>query len=50
DTEKCRGCRACLKIGCPAISVVNGKARIDNTLCVGCGLCADLCSFGAITE
>jgi indolepyruvate ferredoxin oxidoreductase alpha subunit len=48
DTEKCRGCRACMRIGCPAISVREGKAKIDATLCVGCGVCAQLCAFGAI--
>lgn len=48
DREKCRGCKACLKIGCPAISMSDKKASIDNTLCVGCGLCKELCSFGAI--
>ncbi len=48
DTEKCRGCKACLRLGCPAISISNGKAVIDDTLCVGCGLCADLCRFHAI--
>ncbi|MBQ4051572.1 MAG: indolepyruvate ferredoxin oxidoreductase subunit alpha [Oscillospiraceae bacterium] len=50
DSDKCRGCKACLKLGCPAISVVDGKAVIDNTQCVGCGLCADLCGFGAIEK
>ena len=50
DVDKCRGCKACLKLGCPAISVPDGKAQIDNTLCVGCGLCADLCPFDAIVE
>ncbi|MBQ8732680.1 MAG: indolepyruvate ferredoxin oxidoreductase subunit alpha [Oscillospiraceae bacterium] len=49
-TDACRGCRQCLKIGCPAISVRNGKAVIDNTLCVGCGLCAELCAFHAIAD
>ena len=39
DTEKCRGCKSCMKIGCPAISIKNGKAKIDDTLCVGCGVC-----------
>lgn len=47
-TENCRGCKACLRLGCPAISVVNGKAVIDQTQCVGCGLCKDLCKFQAI--
>ena len=48
DREKCRSCKACLRIGCPAISMREGKAVIDHTQCVGCGLCEDLCKFGAI--
>ncbi|MBR2634371.1 MAG: indolepyruvate ferredoxin oxidoreductase subunit alpha [Clostridia bacterium] len=48
DTEKCRSCKACMKIGYPAISMENGKAKIDNTLCTGCGVCAQLCKFGAL--
>jgi len=47
DTEKCRGCKSCMKIGCPAISIKNGKAKIDDTLCVGCGVCTQLCAFDA---
>ena len=48
DTDKCVGCKACMKIGCPAISIVEGKAKIDNTLCVGCGVCLQLCKPGAL--
>ncbi|MDR3344816.1 MAG: indolepyruvate ferredoxin oxidoreductase subunit alpha [Oscillospiraceae bacterium] len=48
ESEKCVGCKACMKIGCPAISVIDGKAEIDFTQCVGCGVCAQLCRFGAI--
>ena len=48
DTDKCRGCKKCMKMGCPSISFKEGKARIDNTLCVGCGVCSQLCAFGAI--
>ncbi len=50
DKEKCRSCKACMKIGCPAIAMKDGKANIDNTLCVGCGVCSQMCAFGAITE
>ena len=39
DSDKCVGCRSCMRIGCPAISIAEGKARIDSTLCVGCGVC-----------
>ena len=49
DEDKCKSCKACMKIGCPAISVT-GKAKIDDTLCVGCGLCTQMCRFGAIKE
>ncbi len=45
--DRCRGCRSCMKIGCPAIRFVNGKASIDDTICVGCGLCEQMCKFGA---
>lgn len=48
DRGKCRACKACFKIGCPAISMSDGKASIDGTLCVGCGLCEKLCPFEAI--
>ncbi len=48
DNDKCRSCRSCMRLGCPAISMKNGKAVIDNTLCVGCGVCAQLCAFDAI--
>ncbi len=50
DPDKCKSCKACMKIGCPAISMTSGKAKIDNTLCVGCGLCTQMCKFGAIEE
>ena len=43
DIDKCIGCKSCMKIGCPAISMVDGKARVDQTQCVGCGVCAQLC-------
>ena len=48
DTAKCVGCKACMKLGCPAISMKNGKACVDVTLCVGCGVCQQLCKFGAL--
>ena len=50
DADKCRSCKLCMKIGCPAISMVDGKAVIDNTLCTGCGVCTQLCHFGALCE
>ena len=50
DESKCVGCKACMKIGCPAISIVDGKAKVDATQCVGCGVCEQLCKFGALKE
>jgi indolepyruvate ferredoxin oxidoreductase alpha subunit len=63
--EKCTGCRSCLRIGCPAIEWVpltpeeakklgykekqKGYSQISAELCNGCGQCAPLCKFGAIT-
>ena len=48
DADKCRSCKMCMKIGCPAISMTSGKAEIDNTLCTGCGVCEQLCKFDAL--
>ncbi len=56
--EECKACGACLKLGCPAIAVgepLDGndkkrKAQINSVLCVGCGMCIQLCKFGAIHE
>ena len=48
NPDKCVGCKACMKIGCPAISIIDKKAHIDNTLCTGCGVCAQLCKFDAL--
>ena len=48
DPDKCRSCNRCMQIGCPAISMVDKKAVIDPTLCTGCGVCTQLCAFGAL--
>ena len=50
DESKCIGCKMCMNIGCPAISMVNGKAKVDATQCVGCGVCQQLCKLGALKE
>ncbi len=47
NVDKCIGCKSCMRIGCPAISIKDGKAHVDNTLCVGCGVCSQLCPVGA---
>jgi len=51
-TEKCRKCKLCMKLGCPAISLdkETGAVRIDTTQCNGCGLCTGVCPFGAIEK
>ena len=48
DPAKCIGCKACMQVGCPAISITGSKAKIDATLCTGCGICAQLCRMGAL--
>ena len=50
DADKCVGCKSCMKIGCPAVSIVDGKAKVDATQCVGCGVCQQLCKFDALKE
>jgi len=46
--EKCVGCKQCMRIGCPAISMRDKKAEINSTQCVGCGVCTQMCKAGAI--
>ncbi len=48
NADKCKGCTKCMKLGCPAISMKNKKAVVDATLCVGCGVCQQLCAFDAL--
>ena len=50
NTDKCIGCKICMKSGCPAISfdAENKKAVIDGIQCVGCGVCSQLCPKDAI--
>lgn len=48
DASRCKNCKMCMGLGCPAISMVDGHAVIDETLCTGCGVCEQLCKFGAL--
>ncbi|MBQ6929693.1 MAG: indolepyruvate ferredoxin oxidoreductase subunit alpha, partial [Oscillospiraceae bacterium] len=50
DSEKCKGCKACMQIGCPAISMENGVAKIDATQCTGCSVCKQMCHSDAFKE
>ncbi|MBD3235753.1 MAG: indolepyruvate ferredoxin oxidoreductase subunit alpha [Candidatus Eisenbacteria bacterium] len=49
DPEICIYCKTCLRLGCPALTSREGKAFIVDTVCVGCGMCADVCPRGAIS-
>lgn len=48
DASKCMSCKMCLRVGCPAVGMVDNKAFIDPTQCVGCTVCAQVCAFDAI--
>jgi indolepyruvate ferredoxin oxidoreductase alpha subunit len=50
DTEKCRKCGACMRVGCPAIIKGESGMRIDRSLCAGCEFCSQMCAFGAIRK
>lgn len=53
DKDKCTGCRACLKVTCVALGLVPAgdkmKVQIDPNICNGCGVCAQLCKFDAMS-
>lgn len=49
--DACTSCRQCIReLGCPAIVQTDGKVSIEPSLCFGCGICAQVCKFGAIRE
>ena len=48
DETKCRNCKSCMKLGCPAISSTEKGVKIDTSLCTECGLCQNVCAFDAI--
>ncbi len=48
DRDKCTKCKMCLKVGCPAIFFKDGKAYIEQSMCIGCEVCMQVCKFDAI--
>ncbi len=50
DPDKCTNCKKCIRsLGCPGLVIRDGKAAVENSLCTGCGLCSQVCPFGAIS-
>ena len=52
NTDKCIGCKLCMKIGCPAISFKSEEkmVSIDSNKCVGCEVCSQVCPKDAISK
>ena len=49
-TDKCKKCKVCMRLGCPAITLKGDSVTIDTTQCNGCGLCVNVCPFNAIEK
>ena len=49
DAQACTGCRACIRIGCPAITFRDSAAVIEPDICAACGVCFQVCTFKAIS-
>ena len=49
-SDNCKNCKMCMKLGCPAITLKDDHVVIDATQCNGCGLCVNVCPFGAIEK
>lgn len=50
NKDKCKNCKLCMSVGCPALVDMGGHIEINDALCVGCGLCTRLCNFSAIEK
>lgn len=50
DAGTCIGCKKCVKLGCPAIVAGDEKVSVNDALCTGCGLCAQVCPAGALKK
>ena len=50
NTDKCKNCKRCLALGCPAIADNGEYLCINTSLCNGCGLCTKVCNFNAIEK
>jgi indolepyruvate ferredoxin oxidoreductase alpha subunit len=49
DHEKCKNHRVCLNtLACPAFYLDGGKVEIDESSCIGCTLCVQVCPENAI--
>jgi indolepyruvate ferredoxin oxidoreductase alpha subunit len=51
DEARCDGCRRCLVVACPALSLTGtgkeARVAVDAALCTGCGVCAAQCDRDA---
>ncbi len=54
DQDNCIACQACMNLGCPAITWSEGyhegrhKVEINPDSCIGCSLCAQICTSDSI--
>lgn len=49
--DKCTNCDTCInELACPAISKIDGKIVVNQSMCTGCSICMQICQYGGFEQ